>query len=203
VPQALSYLVRKNDADRLTALLDPADEGRAALVLGQWKKRLDDMQADGSLADYYDFLDLGVDGLQGRPRAVLLEALIEFNLNTDRAQRALDLADALAKDFPRRPNAWFLRAAALTALDRGLEAARALASLARRTPADDPVGMGARIGLAAVFLTLDKAQSACAMQAKVFSRPQAPANWKKAVEAFPQLHAWGVATQSQCASATN
>ena len=201
VPQALSYLVRKNDADRLTALLDPADEGRAALVLGQWKKRLDDMQADGSLADYYDFLDLGVDGLQGRPRAVLLEALIEFNLNTDRAQRALDLADALAKDFPRRPNAWFLRAAALTALDRGLEAARALASLARRTPADDPVGMGARIGLAAVFLTLDKAQSACAMQAKVFSRPQAPANWKKAVEAFPQLHAWGVATQSQCASA--
>ena len=203
VPQALSYLVRKNDADRLTALLDLADEGRSALVLGQWKKRLDDMQADGSLADYYDFLDLGVDGLQGRPRAVLLEALIEFNLNTDRAQRALDLADALAKDFPRRPNAWFLRAAALTALDRGLEAARALASLARRTPADDPVGMGARIGLAAVFLTLDKAQSACAMQAKVFSRPQAPANWKKAVEAFPQLHAWGVATQSQCASATN
>jgi len=203
VPQALRYLISKNDADRLTALLDPADEGRAALVLGQWKKRLEEMQADGSLADYYDFLNLGLDGLQGRPRAVLLEALIAFNLTAERPQQALDLADALAKEFPRRPNAWFLRAAALAASDRGLEAARALASLARRTPADDPVGMGARIGLATIFLTLDKAESACAMRAKVFSRPQAPANWKKAVEAFPQLHAWGEAAQSQCVSATN
>ncbi len=202
VPQALSYLVGKNDADRLTALLDPVDEGRAAFVLGQWKKRLDEMQADGTLAAYYDFLSLGLDGLQGRPRAVLLEALIEYNLNAARLQPALDLADVLAKDFPRRPNAWFLRAAALSASDRGLEAARALASLARRTPADDPVGMGARIGLAAIFLTLDKTEQACAMRAKVFSRQQAPANWKKAVEAFPKLQAWGEATQSQCGRAT-
>ena len=198
LPQAMAFLVDKYDADRLIALLDPTEESRAGLVLGQWKKLLGEMQESQKIAAYYDFLSLGLGDLQGRPQAVTLEALIAYDLANARPQQALDLADRLAKDFPRRPNAWFLRAASLQGLDRDLEAARALSSLARRTPADDPVGMGARIGLSAVFLALDKTETACAMRQKTFSRPNATQNWAKAVQAFAQLNDWGEATQTAC-----
>jgi hypothetical protein len=200
LPQALAYLVDKYDADRLIALLDPSEEGRAGLVLGQWKKLLGEMQESRQIAAYYDFLSLGLGDLQGRPQAVALEALIAYDLANMRPQQALDLADRLAKAFPRRPNAWFLRAAALQGLERDLEAARALSSLARRTPADDPVGMGARLGLSAVFLSLGKVDTACAMRDKTFSRPNATQNWAKAIQAFAELKDWGVATQQACAT---
>jgi hypothetical protein len=110
----------------------------------------------------------------------------------------LALAEELASAFPRRPSAWFLRAATLQSNARGLEAARALSSLARRTPADDPVGMGARLGLAALFVGLERVEQACAMQTKIFSRAQAQANWKEAVTAFPILQGWQKTTQGAC-----
>jgi hypothetical protein len=110
----------------------------------------------------------------------------------------LALAEKLASEFPRRPSAWFLRAATLQANARGLEAARALSSLARRTPADDPVGMGARLGLAAIFIELERKQQACAMQDKTFSRAQAQANWREAVLAFPILQDWQNTTKNAC-----
>ena len=58
--------------------------------------------------------------------------------------------------------------------------------------------MGARIGLSAVFLALDKTETACAMRQKTFSRPNATQNWAKAVQAFAQLNDWGEATQTAC-----
>ncbi|GIR46390.1 MAG: hypothetical protein CM15mP55_3660 [Hyphomicrobiales bacterium] len=80
------------------------------------------------------------------------------------------IADLLAQEFPRRPSAWYLRAEALRVNDRDLEAARALSSLAKRTPPDDPVGMGARVGLAAIFTNLGEKPKACAMMEKIFAR---------------------------------
>jgi predicted Zn-dependent protease len=129
-----------------------------------------------------------------------LEALIEFDLSQAAGDAALAHADELAKAFPRRPNAWFLRAAALQATGRDLEAARALSSLARRTPADDPVGMGARIGLAAIFIDLEKAETACAMRAKTLSRPNAADNWQTALGVFPRLKDWDQASRARCAA---
>jgi predicted Zn-dependent protease len=141
-----------------------------------------------------------MDQLQGRPRAALLEAMIEFDLAQGAPLKALDRADVLAKEFPRRPNAWFLRAAALQAAGRNLEAARALSSLARRTPADDPVGMGARIGLAAIFIGLEKAETACAMRAKTLSRPNAADNWQTALGVFPRLKDWDQLARNSCSA---
>lgn len=198
IPAALDYLVGQYDADRLVSLLNPADEDRAALVLGQWKQVLAQFDESGQLTSHYEFLDLWLDELQGRPRAALLEALITHDLGQDNPAKALALADTLAKEFPRRPNAWFLRAAALQASGRTLEAARALSSLARRTPPDDPVGMGARIGLSAIFIALEKADTACAMRAKTMSRVNAARHWKAALEAFPRLEQWDTRSRRQC-----
>ena len=200
IPAALDYLVGQYDTDRLVSLLNPADEERAALVLGQWKQVLAQFDESGQLISHYEFLDLGLDELQGRPRAALLEALITHDLGQDNPAKALALADTLAKEFPRRPNAWFLRAAALQASGRALEAARALSSLARRTPPDDPVGMGARIGLSAIFIALEKADTACAMRAKTMSRVNAARHWKAALEAFPRLEQWDTQSRRHCAS---
>ena len=85
----------------------------------------------------------------------------------------------------RRLGSW--RAAALQANQRGLEAARALSSLAQRTPSDDPVGMGARLGLAALFVDLERGAQACAMREKIFSRPQAGATLARCQTGFPAL----------------
>ena len=142
--------------------------------------------ADG-LAGHYDWLATALADLQGRPRAVLLERLIEHDLAGDRAAPALRHAEKLAADFPRRPSAWFMRAAALQANQRNMEAARALSALARRTSADDPVGMGARLGLAALFIELEQGEKACAMRMKIFARPTANDNWAAAAQAFPIL----------------
>ena len=199
-PVALSYLVGQRDAAGLLSLLEPADESGAAAVLGVWKKFLQDEvlgKASTNIPDTnipdietYGFLRDGLSGLQGRPAAVLREVLVQFNLAQNAPDEALRIADLLAQDFPRRPSAWYLRAEALRANARDVEAARALSSLARRTPADDPVGMGARVGLAAIFTDLDKKPTACAMVDKIFARPQAAQNWAKAVEVFPLLVQW-------------
>jgi hypothetical protein len=73
-----------------------------------------------------------------------------------------------------------------------------LSSLARRTPPDDPVGMGARIGLSAIFIALEKADTACAMRAKTMSRVNAARHWKAALEAFPRLEQWDTQSRRQC-----
>jgi len=200
VPAALEYLLAQADSDRLVSVLNPADEGRAAYVLSHWKTLLADADTRAAMPTLYDFLNREMDELQGRPRAALLEALIEFDLSQAAGDAALAHADELAKAFPRRPNAWFLRAAALQATGRDLEAARALSSLARRTPADDPVGMGARIGLAAIFIDLEKAETACAMRAKTLSRPNAADNWQTALGVFPRLKDWDQASRARCAA---
>ena len=145
----------------------------------------------------YQFLSALAD-MQGRPRAVLLEALVEHDLTRARPVEALIHAETLAANFPRRPSAWFWRAAALQANQRGLEAARALSSLAQRTPSDDPVGMGARLGLAALFVDLQRGAQACAMREKIFSRPQAAARWRDAAQAFPPLKDWQKTTDRYC-----
>ena len=193
MPRALRFLVAAADTERLMALLQPADENLAAQILAQWKAYLTEARDSGALTARYGWLANGLPDLPGRPKAVLLESLVEFDLSRNRPDTALRHAETLAAAFPRRPNAWFMRAAALQANQRFVEAARALSALAQRTPADDPVGMGARLGMAALFLDLDRAPQACAMRAKTFSRPQAPTIWQQAVDAFPVLTDWGAA----------
>ena len=145
------------------------------------------------------FLRDGLTALQGRPLANLREALVQINLARNAPEEALRIANLLAQDFPRRPSAWYLRAEALRVNGRNLEAARALSSLARRTPPDDPVGMGARVGLAAIFTNLGKKLKACAMVEKIFARTQAAQNWQKAIDVFPLLTTWERQARS-CAS---
>lgn len=198
VPRALAYLVAQSDAERLTSLLETQDDVAAAYMLAHWKAYLKKPETQAQVAARYLWLTRELETLQGRPRAVLLETLIDFDLARNQPKAALALAEELASAFPRRPSAWFLRAATLQANARGLEAARALSSLARRTPADDPVGMGARLGLAALFVGLERVEQACAMQTKIFSRAQAQANWKEAVTAFPILQGWQKTTQGAC-----
>jgi tetratricopeptide (TPR) repeat protein len=198
VPRALAYLVAQNDSERLTALLEAPDEASAAYLLAHWKAYLRLPQTQARLGATYGWLTQELETLQGRPRAVLLETLIDFDLARNQPEAALPLAEKLASEFPRRPSAWFLRAATLQANARGIEAARALSSLARRTPADDPVGMGARLGLAAIFIELERKDQACAMQTKIFSRTQAQANWKEALTAFPILQNWQKIMQKTC-----
>ncbi len=195
LPRALTFLVTETDGDRLLALLEPADEVLAAQVLAQWKRYLSDAKEKQFLAQRYGWLANGLPDLQGRPKAVLLEILTAYDLQRNRPALALAHAEALAAGFPRRPAAWFMRAAALQANQRHLEAARALAALAQRTPANDPVGMGARLGMAALFVALERDAQACAMRAKIFSRPQAAENWQQAVTAFPILKGWRQATE--------
>jgi len=203
VPQALDLLVAAADTERLMALLEPADEDLAARILAQWKSFLANARSGDLLAARYGWLANGLPDLQGRPKAVLLEALAAFDLDAKRPVQALAHAEKLAAAFPRRPAAWFIRAAALSANERHLEAARALAALAQRTPATDPVGMGARLGMAAVFIALERETQACAMKAKIFSRPQASANWRQAVTAFPILADWQRATDICPANGAN
>jgi len=198
VPRALSYLVAQKDSERLSSLLETQEDAAAAHMLAHWKAYLKKPETKARLATQYVWLTSDLDTLQGRPRAVLLETLIDFDLTREQPEAALALAKKLASEFPRRPSAWFLRAATLQANARGLEAARALSSLARRTPADDPVGMGARLGLAAIFIELERKQQACAMQDKIFSRTQAQANWREAVLAFPILQDWQNTTKNAC-----
>lgn len=193
--RAFSFLVEARDDVRLMQLLEPADEAAAGFVLGQWKKYLAE---EIDMARHYDWLATGLSELQGRPKAVMLEALIAHDLAEGRAAKALPHAELLAIDFPRRPSAWFYRAAALAANERTLEGARALASLAGRTPADDPVGMGARLGLAALFIDLERTDQACEMRAKIFSRPQSGALWKTALGAFPMLGDWQSTADKAC-----
>lgn len=193
--RAIGYLVDARAATRLMQLLEPAQESEAAFVLGQWKKFLAE---NADMTRDYGWLADGLDDLQGRPQAALLEALIAHDLDTQQAARALPLVEKLAADFPRRPSAWFLRAAVLAANQRQIEAARALASLAERTPADDPVGMGARLGLAALFIDLNRPEQACAMRDKIFSRPQAATLFATAKQAFPLLGAWQKTTDGGC-----
>ena len=118
-----------------------------------------------------------------------MEALIEHDLARDDAANALVHAEALAAGFPRRPSAWFWRAAALQANQRGLEAARALSSLAQRTPSDDPVGMGARLGLAASVCRSRARRASLCHAEKIFSRPQA-GTLARCRQAFPPLKDW-------------
>lgn len=193
--RALSFLIAAQDAVRLMQLLEPADEAEAGFVLGQWKKHLAE---EVDMARAYNWLAEGLTELQGRPQAVMLEALIAHDLAEGLAMKALPHAERLAADFPRRPSAWFYRAAVLAANDRTLEGARALASLAGRTPADDPVGMGARLGLAALFVELERSDQACAMRAKIFSRPHSANLWKTALGAFPMLSDWQATTDKAC-----
>lgn len=193
--RAMSFLIQAQDAVRLMQLLEPANEGEAGFVLGQWKKYLAE---EIDMARHYDWLASALGELQGRPQAAMLEALIAHDLAEGRAGKALPHAERLAADFPRRPSAWFYRAAVLAANDRPLEGARALASLAGRTPADDPVGMGARLGLAALFVELERRDQACAMRAKIFSRPQSGALWQTALGAFPMLGAWQATADRAC-----
>jgi hypothetical protein len=197
IGKALTYLVAQADAERLMAMLENDDDDLAAFTLGQWKRHLGERVKKPELDGRYEFLSALAD-MQGRPRAVLLEALIEYDLTTARPAEALLHAEALAANFPRRPSAWFWRAAALQANQRGLEAARALSSLAQRTPSDDPVGMGARLGLAALFVDLQRGTQACAMRDKIFSRPQAQARWRDARNAFPPLKDWQKTTDRFC-----
>lgn len=197
IGQALAYLVAQADQARLTALLEDADEDLAAVILSHWKRQLRTMDDSADFDATYAFLTELID-LQGRPRAVLLEALIGYDLKRDRNAQALVHAEELASGFPRRPSAWFWRAAALEANQRGLEAARALSALAQRTPADDPVGMGARLGLAAIFIGLERGDQACAMRQKIFSRPEADNRWRDATKAFPLLEDWQKTTTRHC-----
>ena len=193
--RAIGFLVDRRAAARLVQLLEPARETDAAFVLGQWKKFLAE-KAD--MARDYKWLADGLGDLQGRPQAALLEALIAHDLDAAEAARAMPLAEKLAAEFPRRPSAWFFRAAVLAANQRQIEAARALAALAERTPANDPVGMGARLGLAALFMDLNRQEQACAMRDKIFSRPQATTIWSTAKQAFPLLSDWQKTTDSGC-----
>ena len=193
LPDALRYLVMAQDGERLAALLEPANENDAAFALGHWKKLLAD-----ETAAHEAFLSNGLSDLQGRPQAVLLEALIQHYLDSDDIEAALAKADRLARDFPRRPGAWFLRAAALQQAGRQMEAARALSSLMKRTAADEPVGMGARLGLAASFVALDKRDTACAAHRKIFIRPQATELWAQTGDAFPYLRDWAAILQETC-----
>ena len=197
IPQALDYVMARGDGDRLFVLLEPVDEELAAVTLSHWKKHLRGLIKTPDLGGHYGFLR-GLIDLQGRPQAVLLETLIEHDLARDKPAAALENAETLAANFPRRPAAWFWRAAALHANQRGLEAARALSSLAQRTPADDPVGMGARLGLAALFIDLERGTQACAMRQKIFSRPQAKTRWRDAVTAFPLLKQWQGTADKHC-----
>lgn len=194
--RSFMFLVTARDAVRLMQLLEPADEGEAAFVLGRWKHYLAE---EADMPRDYNWYESALVDLQGRPQAVLLEALMDYDLANRRAAKALSHAEKLAANFPRRPSAWFYRAAVLAANQRHMEGARALASLAGRTPADDPVGMGARLGLSALFIELQRHEQACAMRAKIFSRPQAPALWQTAVGAFPLLGAWHETTERACA----
>ena len=196
--RALGYLVAAQDAPRLMALLEPDQEAEAALVLGFWKRYLAKLPDADGLAGHYDWLASALADLQGRPRAVLLERLIEHDLAGAKPVAALRHAEKLAAGFPRRPSAWFMRAAALQANQRNMEAARALSALARRTPADDPVGMGARLGLAALFIELQQGEKACAMRIKIFARPTANDNWAAAAQTFPILKDWHKRTQALC-----
>ncbi|MCH1541834.1 MAG: hypothetical protein L7U45_02105 [Alphaproteobacteria bacterium] len=197
IPQALDYVMARGDGDRLLVLLESVDEELAAVTLAHWKKHLRGLVKKPDLGGHYGFLR-GLIDLQGRPQAVLLETLIEHDLARDKAAAALEHAETLAANFPRRPGAWFWRAAALQANQRGLEAARALSSLAQRTPADDPIGMGARLGLAAIFIDLERGTQACAMRQKIFSRPQAQTRWRDAVTAFPLLKDWQGTADKHC-----
>ena len=193
LPDALRYLVMAQDGERLAALLEPANENDAAFALGHWKKLLAD-----ETASHEAFLSNDLSDLQGRPQAVLLEALIQHYLDSNDIEAALAKADRLARDFPRRPGAWFLRAAALQQAGRQMEAARALSSLMKRTAADEPVGMGARLGLAASFVALDKRDTACAAHRKIFIRPQAAELWAQTGDAFPYLRDWAAILQETC-----
>ena len=198
VPLALDYLLTQRDAARLIALLEDDDEAEAAFILGHWKALLQNRRETDDFAALSNWARTAMVDLQGRPQAVLLEALIGDDLARGEGAAALLLAERLAADFPRRPSAWFWRAAALQAGQRQLEAARALAALARRTPADDPVGMGARLGMAALFIELERGDQACAMRAKIFSRPQAQELWRSAAKNFPMLGPWHAATHAHC-----
>lgn len=197
VKPALAYLVDQADAERLLVLLENENEELAAFILSQWKSHLRARGKKPAFDGRYEFLSALAD-MQGRPKAVLLEALIEHDLARNETVSALAYAEALAVGFPRRPSAWFWRAAALQANQRGLEAARALSSLAQRTPSDDPVGMGARLGLAALFVDLQRGAQACAMRQKIFSRPQAQTRWRDARDAFPPLKEWQKSTDRFC-----
>ncbi|HAL85369.1 MAG TPA: hypothetical protein DCP12_06970 [Rhodobiaceae bacterium] len=196
-PAAIGYLVAQGDGPGLIALLEPAEEVRASRILGAWKvflRELQETEKDAARTEKdaarYVFLRDGLTALQGRPLANLREALVQINLARNAPEEALRIADLLAQDFPRRPSAWYLRAEALRVNGRDLEAARALSSLARRTPPDDPVGMGARVGLAAIFTNLGEKPKACAMVEKIFARTQAAQNWQKAIDVFPLLTTW-------------
>ncbi|MEC7594542.1 MAG: hypothetical protein VYC90_02315, partial [Pseudomonadota bacterium] len=189
-PAAMAYLVAQGDGPGLIALLEPADEAQAKRILGAWKAYLRELQESDIDEARYVFLRDGLSELQGRPIANLYEALVQINLARNAPAEALRIADLLAQEFPRRPSAWYLRAEALRVNDRNLEAARALSSLAKRTPPDDPVGMGARVGLAAIFTNLGEKPKACAMMEKIFARAQAAQNWQKAADVFPVLAAW-------------
>ena len=189
-PAAMAYLVGQGDGPSLIALLEPEEEAQARRILGAWKAFLRELQETSINQAHYLFLRDELSDLQGRPIANLHEALVQINLARNEPEEALRIADLLAQEFPRRPSAWYLRAEALRVNDRDLEAARALSSLAKRTPPDDPVGMGARVGLAAIFTNLGEKPKACAMMEKIFERSQAAQNWQKATDVFPMLTAW-------------
>ena len=201
---AIDYLMQQKDADRLLALLEPADEALAAFVLRHWQAKLKQLTTAGLDAATRDFLANEMAALQARPRAILLEALVREALARQAAgaegaaAEALQYGDALVAEFPRRPSAWFLRAAALQQNDRNFEAARTLSALVRNTPADDPIGMGARLGLAALFVALDKRAQACAMQRKIFSHPHATQNWQQAAQLFNEVKTWRVTMNKAC-----
>lgn len=201
VAQAVAHFVRDADAERLTALLTPAETEAdfAAFVLQAWKKFLAAASAQPDMDGRYQFLATDLMDLQGRPQAALLEALAAHDLEAGRPAAALAHAEKLAAAFPRRPGAWFTRASALQANRRTLEAARSLSVLARQTPADDPVGMSARLGLAAVFVAMDETEKACQMQAKTLSRRGAAARRAAAAQAFPQLTDWEAVLAVACA----
>ena len=144
----MAYLVAQGDGPGLIALLEPADEAQAKRILGAWKAYLRELQESLDEARYV-FLRDGLSELQGRPLPICMRRCAD-NLARNAPAEALRIADPLAQEFPRRPSAWYLRAEACASMT-ATSKRRAPSSLAKRTPPDDPVGMGARVGLAGNF----------------------------------------------------
>ena len=169
------------------AMLESDNEDLAPFPLGQWKRtapaaRLKKPDFDGR----YQFLAHWPTCRVARVRSGWKHWSNMIWRARDGVE-ALIHAETLAANFPRRPSAWFWRAAAAPISAADDEKRRAtLSSLAQRTPSDDPPAWARGSGLAALFVDLQRGAQLRHARENIFTPAPPAARWRDAAQAFPR-----------------
>ena len=197
VGQALPYLIDQADGERLMAMLENDNEDLAAFTLGQWKSHLSARLKKPDFDGRYQFLSALAD-MQGRPHAVLLEALVEHDLTRERpARRRLSMLKHWPSISQGRPSAWFCALPLCRPISAGWKR-RALYPHWRSAPRPMIRSAWARGSAWLPCLSICSAVTRPAPCAKIFSRPQAESRWRNAAQAFPPLKDWQKTTDRYC-----